>query len=96
MSLIELFKKKPVASTPEDKPISYVGVKETSKKLNKDKKNKEREENIVKKSVEKLPENQIAFDIDGLSPEKKKLKRERLKLQALTLARKKQKLKKHQ
>ena len=94
MSLIELFKKKPVASTPEDKPISYVGVKETSKKLNKDKKNKEREENIVKKSVEKLPENQIAFDIDGLSPEKKETKKRTTKVASVDTSEKETKVKK--
>ena len=80
MSLIELFKKKTVAQAPEDKPISYVGSKSDVAKLSKDKKSKEKEKEIVKKSVEKLPENQIAFDIEGLSPEKKEAKRKTTKV----------------
>ena len=80
MSLIELFKKKTVAQAPEDKPISYVGSNSDVAKLSKDKKSKEKEKEIVKKSVEKLPENQIAFDIEGLSPEKKETKRKTTKV----------------
>ena len=79
MSLMELFKKKSSSQVPEDKPMVYVGAKEKKEVVKEIKKNNEREEKKVKKSVEKVPENQITFDLDGLTAEKKETKTTRKK-----------------
>ena len=80
MSLIEIFKKKSVVPAPEDKPIVYVGSNSIAQKPKKDKNINKREERNVKKTVDKLPENQIAFDIEGITPEKKETKKKTTKV----------------
>lgn len=75
MSLLDIFKKKSVQVPPVDQPMTYTS--ESKPKQQENRKKEKREEKEVKKSVQELPENQIALDIEGLvnlgekKPEKK-------------------------